>query len=172
MALTIQPLGKAHDRSVFRCGQDALDTWFRRQAGQDARRDVARVFVAVDDDLGIVGFYSLGAFSLAITDLPPALADKLPRYDAIPAALIGRLARDTRVRGRGMGELLLADAIARVLEAGTRLGIFAILVEAKDARAAAFYQAFGFQPFPSRPQRMFLLTASARAAMARLQAPP
>ncbi|MDO8380347.1 GNAT family N-acetyltransferase [Phenylobacterium sp.] len=172
MGLTIQPLARTHDRRAFSCGQDDLDAWFRRQAGQDTRRDVARVFVAVDDDLGIVGFYSLGAFSLAITDLPPALADKLPRYDAIPAALIGRLARDARVRGQGMGDLLLADAIGRVLEAGTRLGIFAILVDAKDARAAAFYQTFGFQPFPSRLDRMFLLTATARAAMERLQTPP
>lgn len=122
----------------------------------------------MDDDLGVVGFYSLGAFSLAITDLPPALADKLPRYDAIPAALIGRLARDARVRGQGMGDLLMADAICRVLEAGTRLGIFAILVDAKDAGAAAFYRAFGFEAFPSRPDRMFLLTATARTALERL----
>lgn len=126
----------------------------------------------MDDDLGVVAFYSLGAFSLAITDLPPDLAHRAPRYDAIPAALIGLLARDVRVRGRGMGDLLMADAIAHVLEAGTRLGIFAILVDARDARAAAFYQAFGFQTFPSRPDRMFLLTATARAALERLQAPP
>lgn len=126
----------------------------------------------MDDDLGVVGFYSLGAFSLAITDLPPALADKLPRYDAIPAALIGRLARDARVRGQGMGDLLMADAICRVLEAGTRLGIFAILVDAKDAGAAAFYRAFGFEAFPSRPDRMFLLTATARTALERLKGPP
>ncbi|MDO8323437.1 MAG: GNAT family N-acetyltransferase [Phenylobacterium sp.] len=168
MGLTIQPLARTHDRSAFSCGQDDLDAWFRRQAGQDERRNVARVFVAVDDDLGVVGFYSLGAFSLAITDLPPALADKLPRYDAIPAALIGRLARDARVRGQGMGDLLMADAICRVLEAGTRLGIFAILVDAKDAGAAAFYRAFGFEAFPSRPDRMFLLTATARTALERL----
>lgn len=172
MGVTIQPLARTHDRSAFSCGQADLDAWLRRQAGQDERRNVARVFVAVDDDLGIVGFYSLGAFSLAITDLPPALAHQLPRYEAIPAALIGRLARDVRVRGQGIGDLLMADAIARVLEAGTRLGIFAILVDAKDAHAAAFYQAFGFQTFPSRPDRMFLLTATARTAMERLQAPP
>jgi GNAT superfamily N-acetyltransferase len=112
-----------------------------------------------------VGFYSLGAFSLSLTDLPEAVSAKLPRYDAIPAALIGRLARDERVRGRGIGELLLADAIRRILGAGASLGIFAILVDAKNDRAADLCKTYGFRPFPTRPDRMFLLTSSAAAAI-------
>ncbi|WP_340646747.1 GNAT family N-acetyltransferase [Phenylobacterium sp.] len=165
MAFAIQPLDKTHDRASFRCGEPDLDAWFFRQAGQDERRNVARVFVAVDN-LGVAGFYSLGAFSLSLTDLPPRFAGKLPRYDAIPAALIGRLARDQRVRGEGVGELLLADALRRVL--GADLGIFAILVDAKSDQASAFYQSYGFQPFPARPDRLFLLTATAAAAIERM----
>jgi hypothetical protein len=69
------------------------------------------VFVAVDDERGVVGFYSLSSFTLALDDLPEEIARKLPRYDAIPAALIGRLARDQQVRGAGIGDLLLADAV-------------------------------------------------------------
>jgi len=84
-----------------------------------------RVFVAIDDQRRIVGFYSLNSFTLAIADLPSELAKHLPRYDLIPAALIGRLARDQRVRGEGLGDLLLADAVRRVIDASSSLAIFA-----------------------------------------------
>jgi GNAT superfamily N-acetyltransferase len=136
---------------VFSSGSAALDEWFRLRASQDEKRNVARVFVAVDDRLGVVGFYSLSTFTLTIVDLPPEHAKRLPRYDLIPAALIGRLARDPRVRGQGVGDLLLADAVRRILSAAATLAVFAIVVEAKDERAAAFHRDFGFTTFPSRP---------------------
>lgn len=164
MPLLIEPLGGQHDRSGFSCGQPELDAWFRQRARQDEKRNVARVFVAVDTELGVVGFYSLSSFTLALNDIPDELARKLPRYDAIPAALIGRLARDERTRGRDVGELLLADAIRRILGAGRTLAVFAIVVDAKDERAVRFYQAFGFRTLPSRPNRLFLLTSTAAAA--------
>jgi hypothetical protein len=133
----IEPLGKG-DRAAFSCGVAALDDWFRFRAGQDEKRNLARVFVAIDDQLGVVGFYSLSSFTLAIPDLPAEHAKRLPRYDAIPAALIGRLARDARVRGEKIGDLLLADAVRRVIGASRSLAVFAIVVEATDEKAAAF----------------------------------
>ena len=163
--LSIEPLGKHHDRATFQCGESALDDWFRHRASQDDKRNVARVFVAVDSELGVVGFYSLSSFALSIPDLPEEVAKKLPRYDSIPSALIGRLARDERVRGRGIGELLLADAITRTLSAARTMAVFAIVVDAKDERASRFYQAFGFRPFSLRPQRLFLLAATAAAGI-------
>lgn len=168
MVLIIEPLSKHHDRAVFSCEQPDLNDWFHRRAGQDDRRNIARVFVAVDDTLGIVGFYSLSTFTLSLNDLPEEIARKLPRYDIIPAALVGRLARDSRVRGRGIGELLLADAVRRILSASQTLAVFAIVVEAKDARAVAFYEGFGFCQFPLHPNRLFLLTSSATAAVERM----
>ncbi len=166
MIKTIEPLGK-HDRAAFSCGVAALDDWFHLRAGQDEKRNVARVFVAVDDRHGIVGFYSLSSFTLAIADLPPEHARRLPRYDAIPAALIGRLARDERVRGEGVGGLLLADAMRRVLGAARTLAVFAIVVEAKNEKAAAFYRDFGFMPFPNRPLRLFIPASEAAVAISR-----
>jgi GNAT superfamily N-acetyltransferase len=166
MIKAIEPLGK-HDRAAFSCGVAALDDWFRLRAGQDEKRNVARVFVAIDDRREIVGFYSLSSFTLAIDELPPEHAKRLPRYDAIPAALVGRLARHEKVRGEGIGDLLLADAVRRVIGAARSLAVFAIVVEAADEKAAAFYRDFGFMPFPSRPLRLFMPASEAAAAVSR-----
>ena len=166
MIKAIEPLGK-HDRAAFSCGVAALDDWFHIRAGQDEKRNVARVFVAVDDQRGIVGFYSLSSFTLAISDLPREYAKRLPRYDLILAALIGRLARDERVRGEGVGDLLLADAVRRAIGASRSLAVFAIVVEARNEEAAAFYRGFGFAPFPSRPLRLFMPMSEAAEAVSR-----
>ena len=96
--------------------------------------------------------------------MPKEIARKLPRYDTIPAALIGRLARDRR--GRSVGELLLADAIKRVLGADRSMDVWAILVDAKNEGASDFYKRLGFVPFASRPGRLFITTATARTAVA------
>jgi GNAT superfamily N-acetyltransferase len=163
----IEPLGKQHGRATFTSGQPDIDDWFHRRASQDERRNIARIFVVIDHERCIVGFYSLSSCTLALDDLPTELARKLPRYDAIPAARIGRLARDERVRGQGVGELLLADAVRRILGAARSVAVFAIVVDAKDDTAAAFYRRFGFQPFPLQPRRLFLLTSTALAALDR-----
>ena len=169
MAVVFEALGKQHDRSKFSCGQAELDDWFRHRAGQDERRNVAHVFVAVDQDLGVVGFYSLSAFKLGLEDLPEEIARKLPRYDAgVPAALIGRLARDERVRGKGVGELLVADAVRRILGAAQALAVLAIVLDAKNERTVTFYEGLGFRRFPLRPNRLFLLASSAISALERM----
>lgn len=165
MSFQFGPLEATDDRAAFSCGQPDLDDWFHHRAGQDQRRGVAKIFVARDDH-GIAGFYTLSAFSIIVTDLPEAITRKLPRYDTVPAVLIGRFARHERLRGQGFGEVLMADAIDRVLDASDRLAIYAIVVDAKDEKACAFYQSFGFQPMPSRPQRLFLPLGTARAASA------
>jgi len=167
VSIVFEPLGTDHKRASFSCGDPDLDDWFIRRASQDDRRNVARVFVAVDDVLGIVGFYSLSSFTLALEDVPEEIARKLPRYSAIPAALIGRLACDKKAQGRGIGTLLLADAVRRILSASKTLAVFAIVVDAKRA-AVAFYEGFGFRSLPLHPDRLFLLTSSASSAIQKL----
>lgn len=167
MAILFEPLANHHDRSEFSCGHPALDDWFRRRSGQDDRRNVARVFVAVDPTLRVIGFYSLSSFKIDVGELPGDIARKLPHYDGVPAALVGRLARDLRVRGQGVGELLVADAVRRLLSVSQTIAIFAIVVDAKDERAASFYESLSFQRFPTRPNRLFLLASSAGMALER-----
>lgn len=84
-AIRIQPLGADHDRSAFSCGVPALDRYLREQAGQDARRRVAAPFVAMADGAKVLGFYTLSATSIELTDVPAVLSKKLPRYPRLPA---------------------------------------------------------------------------------------
>lgn len=168
--LRFEVLGSKHDRAGFTSGSAALDQWFQRRASQDQRRKIAQVFVAIRDGQ-VVGFYSLSMFTLSLDSLPAPLARKLPRYDAIPTALIGRLARATTEAGTGLGGLLLADAIKRVLQATAAVAAYAIVVDAKDDRARHFYESFGFIPLPSRPRRLFLLTETAATGLARAAKP-
>ncbi len=172
MPVRFELLGRRHDRDrrAFVSGEPALDGWFRTRAGQDQRRHVAQVFVALDDQ-GIIGFYSLSMFTLTLESLPESLAHKLPKYDAIPAALIGRLARHERTRGSGIGDLLIADAVKRVLSVTGSVAAYAIVVDSKNDDSRRFYESHGFVSLPSRPNRLFLLTETAAAGLALASAP-
>ncbi|MDE2791941.1 MAG: GNAT family N-acetyltransferase [Paracoccaceae bacterium] len=155
-ALTVEALAPHHDRASFSCGEPSLDRYIRRQASQDARRRVARVFVAAGNPPGrIAGYYTLSAASFEKDDLPAEIAGRLPHYP-VPAAVIGRLAVDLHSQGSGLGEFLLLDAVRRVIRAGDTLGVYAIVVDALDDRAGGFYERYGFMPFPSRALRLFL----------------
>jgi GNAT superfamily N-acetyltransferase len=153
----IRPLDAAVDTTAFSCGHSALDDYIRRYASQDVKRHVARVFVAVPEDEvnHLAGFYTLSAGSVSCSDLPTALARKLPRYP-VPLALIGRLAVDEAFRGKGLGSILLADACQKVIQASAVLAVAGIIVDAKDETAIAFYQHFGFVPLPGHANRLLL----------------
>ncbi len=156
----IEPLAGHHDRAAFACGEPALDAYLRRQAAQDVRRRVAQVFVATDASPEVIlGYYSLSAAGFDKAELPPALAKRLPHYP-VPAAILGRLAVDLAHQGRGLGEMLLLDAVRRVLRASQALAVHAIVVDAKSERAGAFYARYGFRPFASMPRRLFLPLAT------------
>lgn len=170
MPIRLELLSRDHDRRVFTSGVTALDEWFRKRAAQDQRHRVANVFVAADE-VGVVGFYSLSVFTLSLESLPENLAHKLPKYEAIPAALIGRLARHERAKGSGIGDLLVADAVKRVLAAARSVAAYAIVVDAKDERGRRFYEWHGFISLPSRPNRLFLLPETAAAALAAAAGP-
>ena len=154
----VEPLGRQHRRATFSCGNETLDHYFRQQAEQDQRRRVAVVFVALDTQAPgtIVGFYILSTASVEAAALPEEIAGALPRYPHLPAILLGRLARDERWKGQGIGELLLADALQRSLRVREEIGALFVIVDAIDAHAVIFYERFGFRRFPEQPGQLFL----------------
>lgn len=157
---TVEPLSASLDRTAFTSGAEPLDRYFRERISQDVRRRLATAFVALERETGrIAGYYTLSALSVPLGDLPDATKAKLARYPSIPAALLGRLAVALDCRGRGLGAALLADALARA--AASEVGAYALVVDAKDEAAAAFYRHHGFVPFLVADRRLFLPIATA-----------
>ena len=155
-ALIIEPLGRRHDRAAFSCGLPELDRYLARQAGQDVRRRIARVFVCTAGEAdAVLGFYTLSALSIDLASLPEQLSRKLPRHP-VPCGLIGRLAVDRAAHGRGLGRMLLADAVKRTVAAGETVAMHALIVDAANDDAKRFYERFGFMPLTDGPMRLFL----------------
>lgn len=154
--LRSEALSSSHDRGKFACGVAALDDYLQRQASQDMRRHVAAVFVMVREDQPqtILGYYTLASYAVETSGLPDETAKKLPRYPTTPATLIGRLAR--AVDCPGMGSLLLADALGRILANTGQVASALVVVDAKDDSAAAFYGKHGFNPFGGSARKLFL----------------
>lgn len=149
----IELLGAQHDRAGFDCGNDTLDRYFQSQVTQDARRRLASPFVMVMPDGAIAGYYTLSSTAIRLHDLPEEVARRLPRYPLVPATLIGRLAIDRRYQGQGWGSFLLLDALNRCT--ASQIAAFAIIVDAFDDAARAFYLYHSFLPLPDAPHRLF-----------------
>ena len=155
-----EALGAHHQRANFACGVVDLDRYFHQQVTQDIRRRVTNCFVAVAIPSGaIAGYYTLASAGIPVNELPADLVRRLPRYPTLPAVRIGRLAVDGAFRGRGVGGLLLMDAAARAHRADQ--ANYALLVDAKDDTAAAFYRHHGFTAYASNPRILFLPLATA-----------
>jgi predicted N-acetyltransferase YhbS len=153
----VEPLGKQHDRSALSCGVEPLDRYLREQARQDARKRVAAPFVLCEGTSNaVLGYYTLSALSVDVGAWPEDMAKKLPKYPLVPATLLGRLAVDMRLRGKGAGEHLLVDALRRALEASREVASVAVVVDAKDDSAVSFYRRYGFIGFADQPRRLFL----------------
>ena len=153
----IESLGKKHDRVVFSCGDDALDTYLKKRASQEAKKKIASPFVMVDSQTNsVIGYYTLSATSILLTDLPDETARKLPKYPQVPATLLGRLAIDSRYQGRGYGELLIIDALRRALQSTNEVASYAVVVDTINERARSFYEQYEFYAFPDKKLRLFL----------------
>lgn len=149
-----------HDRSRFDSGTPALDRYLREQVSQDMRRRVAACFVAIDDEQRVAGYYTLATASVPLVDLPDALRRKLPRYNAVPAIRMGRLAVDAAFKGRGLGGALLVNALGRAAIAD--IPAVVLVADAKDEQAAAFYRHHGLVALPESPMTLILPLASVR----------
>jgi GNAT superfamily N-acetyltransferase len=137
---------KRHDRAGFDCGVELLNRCLRALAVQHRAKGIATTLILVDSDqpVAILGYYSLSAATLAFERMTEADRKSLPTCP-VPAVRIGRLAATAARRARGLGELLLQNAIKRTLLARHTLGVYAMVVEAKDTSAEAFYRRYGFR---------------------------
>jgi GNAT superfamily N-acetyltransferase len=169
-AFRVEPLGAAHDRAGFSCGVEVLDRYLRERATQYIKRCVSNCFAACDVTGTIAAYYTFAAASFPLANLPPEVAKRLPRCALLPAGLIGRLAVDQRFRGQRLGSALVIDAARRA--AGADPAVFALVVDAKDAAAAAFYEHLGFRRFVSRQMSLFLPIATAMKGAQAAEAKP
>ncbi|MBN9460321.1 MAG: GNAT family N-acetyltransferase [Burkholderiales bacterium] len=147
----------AHDRSGFDSGVPELDEYLRRYADQHRRRGISAVYVLTDSSAPevILGYYSLSAAEVDAPQLSEADRRRLPRYP-VPCFRMGRLACRIDQRGRGLGRLLVGCAVERCLKARIQVAAYALIVDAKDDLAKAFYEHYGFTPFAGRPSTLYL----------------
>jgi GNAT superfamily N-acetyltransferase len=159
---TVESLSPHHNRELFSCGVASLDRYLREIATQDQRRYAAAIFLLIADaDMRIAGFYTLAAAAVDLAVLPDKIRKQLPRYPAVPATRIGRLAVSVADQGRGLGGLLLTSAIDRSLRTCVDVASAIILVDAIDEAAARFYRHFGFLAIPDQPAHLFMLMSTA-----------
>jgi GNAT superfamily N-acetyltransferase len=157
--LRFEPLDKKkHDRAAFSCEQESLDRYLKEHATQEIKKRVAAVYVLTPDGKTIAGYYTLSQYAIEAGELSPELVQQLhlPKYDKLPATLLGRLARSKEFKGRGLGELLLMGVLKRAREHSRNIASVAVVVDGIDENARAFYRRYGFIDIPNHPNRLFI----------------
>lgn len=162
------PLEKHHDRAAFDCGEADLNLYLQRYARQNHESGGAKCFVALPADAPsrILGFYTLSPASIEYARTPAIAKKGLARYD-VPAFRLGRLAVDKTVQGRGLGAALILRACARCIRVAEEVGGVALLIDAKDERAARWYAAHGAVTLLDAPLSLVLPLAVAADAFKR-----
>jgi GNAT superfamily N-acetyltransferase len=153
-----------HDVARFNCGNESLDRWLIRYAGQNQRRDAARTFVVATADGVVFGYYTLLAGQLDHRAATGETSKGLSRRFPIPVAILARLAVERERHDHGVGAALLNDALARVVHASREVAVRAVVVHAVDENAVRFYERFGFSALSTAPQTLMVTLAALRAA--------
>jgi GNAT superfamily N-acetyltransferase len=162
------PLAKPHDRTAFDCGDADLNVYLQRYARQNHDSGGAKCFIAAPANAPtrVLGFYTLSPASLDHSRTPAVAKKGLGRYD-VPVFRLGRLAVDNSVQGRGLGGALLLRAAARCMIVAQEVGGVALLVDAKNDRAAQWYAGYGAVPLLDAPLSLVLPFAVAADALRR-----
>ncbi len=152
-----EPLNSKHNKKEFSCGKKILDNYLHQQANQDVKRKLSACFILNDSETELIkGYYTLANNSIPQSVIPADLQKKLPKsYSSIPTTLLGRLAIDNRFQGKGIGKILLIDALKRSYEISKSIGSFAVIVDPLDKDAETFYEKYGFIKLPVS-KKMFL----------------
>jgi ribosomal protein S18 acetylase RimI-like enzyme len=162
----VQPLAPEHDTSGFDCGSDAQTTWLRRYALQAQRSGTSRVYVAtLAGQPRVVGYHALAAGSVSAEQASSRVGAGVGRHP-VPVVVLTRLGVDVAEQDRGLGRLLVRDALLRVAAAADTIGLRALLVHAESDAARSFYLHLAeFEPSPTDPLHLFLLIKDLRAAI-------
>ena len=148
------PLEEAHDTSSFDSGVESLDTYLKCCARQTQRREGARTYVVLEGKQ-VVAYYTIVLGGIDWNDAPEHVRKGLGKYP-VPIMTLARLAVDKSWAGKGLGNSLLLDAVQRALAASEIAGLRALVVDAKDDSAKAFYEKRGFRAWPVESSRLFV----------------
>jgi GNAT superfamily N-acetyltransferase len=163
-----EALSRHHDREKFDCGVEALNQYLRRYARQNHTTGGAKTFVAVAPGIPttVLGYYTISPGSIAFASAPAKLAKKLGRYE-VPVFRLGRLAVSLERQGRGLGADLLLAAGERALAVAAAVGGVALAIDAKDERAANWYERFGALRLVDDPLKLVLTLDTIAAVLKR-----
>lgn len=145
--LRVERLGEGHDLGTLDCGVKALDRWLRQSARVAAAAGTAATYLLCRAEQ-VIGYYALAMSSVAHERAAGRMRRGMP--DPIPVVLLARLALDRREHGASLGGHLLLDALARCVRGGRKFGARAVIVDAINDDAAAFYRHFGFRELDQR----------------------
>jgi GNAT superfamily N-acetyltransferase len=159
---TPEPLADRHDCSGFVCGEPTLDDWLRRRARPNQTTGASRTYVLVMNDQ-VIGYYSIAAGAIAVSEAPTRVRRNMA--DPIPIAVLGRLAIDRPWQARGLGRLMLRDAVLRTAQAAQIIGVRGILVHALSLAAKRFYEGSGFRESPANPMTLMVSMLEVIAAL-------
>jgi GNAT superfamily N-acetyltransferase len=162
------PIAKPHDRAAFDCGDPDLNLYLQKFARQNHESGGAKCFIAAPSDAParIFGFYTLSPASIEYSQTPALAKKGLARYD-VPVFRLGRLAVDRTVQGRGLGGALLLRAANRCIRVAQDVGGVALLIDAKNDRAARWYESYGALRMDDAPLSLVLPLATAADALKR-----
>lgn len=158
--LRIASLAREHRLDELASGADDLDDWLRRFARQADASGTARTYVLAERER-VLGYYALAPAAVDRRDLPDRHAQGMPAHP-IGVVLLARLAVDRSLQGHGYGRALVADAALRTLQVSNLIGARAMVVHARDAEAAAFYEALGFTRSPTDALHLMVLVKDLR----------
>ena len=156
-----EPIAKRHDRKSFDCGDAATNNFLHHYARQSHELGGAKTFLAIDraDDRTILGFYSLAPGAVTHADAPETMRRGLVKHD-VPGFRLARLATDLRFQGQGLGGQLLASAARRCLQAAREVGGVLLIIDAKNERAARWYENYGAAPLTGKPLTLVMSLAT------------
>ncbi len=151
----LERLRRDHPRRGFNCGEEKVNNWLAAKALQHQEKYLSVTKVLVDIAGTIAGYYSLATGQVDFSDLPAEISKRLPRR-LLPVAVLAWLGVGTDFKGRGLGQLLLAQALRDCHEAGKTFAFVAVILDCINDAAKSFYQHYDFKQLPGHPYRMFL----------------